>query len=478
MAKKDNLLEFVLDRINHPKYGVLTWERDRGTDVIRKGGKIAKTGEREQIANMWRSLKSATAAAGTKPAPQAGSKIREDIPPNADEISTDEIPDSTRRVEPANASTVYDWVSSFDIKEVQTAIDQIVEYLPEIVEDGEQTHLLRNDVRMLDNLLAALKQRKPDAISKMWNICATNGAAEHLHDEFCAKMAQCSNSSIRSESFGQHVTSPTGVYTSLESWKADCSKYRCDVVESGAGSFHDAYNASTGELVGSWNKEIGWLAEFDSEQGNTTLKSKFSFGDIPEAEFREKSIAQLVQQRNDGTLSSSEFIKQIDQLEDWIVANAPSSTQSEWHLFDESLREYDEDDDDFEVDPEFVQQLTAQYTSGEITFAQFKDKLESAEYTDRSMRRGEMGMYDGDTASGHAAWRREQRDWDMEDEREYRESAIPRKSFRKIAVESAPPDQEQWVQANKQEFTKRYGEKRGTEILYATAWKRHNASQK
>lgn len=40
-------------------------------------------------------------------------------------------------------------------------------------------------------------------------------------------------------------------------------------------------------------------------------------------------------------------------------------------------------------------------------------------------------------------------------------------------VESAPPGMEQWIKDRKPEFKKRYGD-RWQEVLYATAWKRHN----
>ena len=40
--------------------------------------------------------------------------------------------------------------------------------------------------------------------------------------------------------------------------------------------------------------------------------------------------------------------------------------------------------------------------------------------------------------------------------------------------ESTPPGEESWVKANKARFKKEYGDKKGTEVLYGTAWKRHN----
>lgn len=41
-----------------------------------------------------------------------------------------------------------------------------------------------------------------------------------------------------------------------------------------------------------------------------------------------------------------------------------------------------------------------------------------------------------------------------------------------IMLEVAPSDQEEWVKSNKSKFQKEYGKKKGTDILYATAWKR------
>ena len=40
--------------------------------------------------------------------------------------------------------------------------------------------------------------------------------------------------------------------------------------------------------------------------------------------------------------------------------------------------------------------------------------------------------------------------------------------------ESTPPGQESWVKANKARFRKEYGKKKGTEVLYATAWRNKN----
>jgi hypothetical protein len=45
--------------------------------------------------------------------------------------------------------------------------------------------------------------------------------------------------------------------------------------------------------------------------------------------------------------------------------------------------------------------------------------------------------------------------------------------FGRNVKEAAPPDQEEWIKHRKADFKKRYGD-RWEEVLYATAWKRHN----
>jgi ribosomal protein S27E len=42
--------------------------------------------------------------------------------------------------------------------------------------------------------------------------------------------------------------------------------------------------------------------------------------------------------------------------------------------------------------------------------------------------------------------------------------------------EKAPPGMESWVKANKAQFKKEYGKKKGTEMLYKTAWSKYNES--
>lgn len=59
--------------------------------------------------------------------------------------------------------------------------------------------------------------------------------------------------------------------------------------------------------------------------------------------------------------------------------------------------------------------------------------------------------------------------YNMSDEDYYFESALN---------EKAPPGMEDWIKSNKARFKKQYGKDKGEEILYATAWKRHNNKKK
>lgn len=43
-----------------------------------------------------------------------------------------------------------------------------------------------------------------------------------------------------------------------------------------------------------------------------------------------------------------------------------------------------------------------------------------------------------------------------------------------VVNEKAPPGMEDWVKSNKAKFKKEYGDEKGEEVLYATAWKMHN----
>jgi len=73
---------------------------------------------------------------------------------------------------------------------------------------------------------------------------------------------------------------------------------------------------------------------------------------------------------------------------------------------------------DENVDSTDVEELTKLLTAGEIDYAEFRDRLDSLEHTDSSMRQGEMGMQGDDTPAGNRAWDSEKSEWDDYDDNE------------------------------------------------------------
>jgi hypothetical protein len=154
----------------------------------------------------------------------------------------------------------FSWTSSFDVKEIQQAIDSIVEYLGS-TEDEEQVSVLRNDIRVLDNLASALRKGDPEKISKCWEIACSEGSCEHLHKEFVGKMTECTkNKSVRYESLGAFVGEPEEqvVFKEQAEWKERCAKLGLSVKE--GSTFASAYTKG-GDLAGSYNtvSNSGWV---------------------------------------------------------------------------------------------------------------------------------------------------------------------------------------------------------------------------
>lgn len=56
------------------------------------------------------------------------------------------------------------------------------------------------------------------------------------------------------------------------------------------------------------------------------------------------------------------------------------------------------------------------------------------------------------------------------------DGSLSENNIKKLS-EVAPPDQEDWIKKNKERFIKQYGKKKGTEVLYATAWKRSKTDE-
>lgn len=65
------------------------------------------------------------------------------------------------------------------------------------------------------------------------------------------------------------------------------------------------------------------------------------------------------------------------------------------------------------VDPKRIRELADKLENGEITYDEFRSALDKDEYTDYSMRQGEMGNPD---ARSDLAWGREKDEWDQEDQ--------------------------------------------------------------
>lgn len=108
---------------------------------------------------------------------------------------------------------------------------------------------------------------------------------------------------------------------------------------------------------------------------------------------------------------------------------------------------------------------------------------ESDDYTDDSMRQGEMGMIDGDTMSGHRAFDAERGDWDdLDNERDFNEIDFDQDIHEEIdqlmlefadqISEKAPPGMEDVVMKLKKEYP---GEE---EKAFATAWSIYNKKNK
>jgi hypothetical protein len=65
-----------------------------------------------------------------------------------------------------------------------------------------------------------------------------------------------------------------------------------------------------------------------------------------------------------------------------------------------------------EVSVDDVEMLTMKLKSGQLTYDQFREKLDSLEHTDYSMRQGEMGLQGDDTPAGNRHFQADQDDYD------------------------------------------------------------------
>ena len=86
-----------------------------------------------------------------------------------------------------------------------------------------------------------------------------------------------------------------------------------------------------------------------------------------------------------------------------------------------------------------VSELARLYDMGEISFEEFRSKLDDLEYTSNSQQQGEMGWQGNDTPAGNRAFDQEQGDWNQldepfDDEPELAEKSTSQKQARFMAA--------------------------------------------
>lgn len=159
------------------------------------------------------------------------------------------------------ASADFSWISNYDISEVKVAIDKIVDYMPSVSDSTEHLHLLRNDIRILDNLVAALKSKKSAEIERCWTICHTQGCDDHLHDEFVSRM---------NDSIAKTKRNAKGdVTTSERAWIDECIRLGLTVKGE---QVKQAVN-ERGDMMAGWSRGIGWVYQPLTEQEDDALST-------------------------------------------------------------------------------------------------------------------------------------------------------------------------------------------------------------
>jgi hypothetical protein len=155
--------------------------------------------------------------------------------------------------QPEESSPNLDWLSNFDIKEVKNAIDEIVSFLASC-DDDTQIELLRNDIRILDNLATALKSR--ESVDQHWEIATQQGSCEHLHPEFVSKMNSALDTNLVREA---HDKKKAATFSDHKEW-TDAATTREMDIKPGKDGFEGAYCGTSGKLVGMWKNDKGWIA--------------------------------------------------------------------------------------------------------------------------------------------------------------------------------------------------------------------------
>jgi hypothetical protein len=182
-------------------------------------------------------------------------KANEAVVHEADEVDTDDKDKDPRDIEKREPEDLdLDWISKFDLGEIKEAIQKIIDHLSE-TEDEEQIDLLRNDIRILDNLHGALGKKDSQEVKKHWKIAKSEGSAEHLHDEFNRRMDDALESKSMREGYVAEEEE-RNTYKTKSKWDKAARQFRVKAT----GNSTTAYCKDTGEMMGRWSGEKGWLA--------------------------------------------------------------------------------------------------------------------------------------------------------------------------------------------------------------------------
>lgn len=172
----------------------------------------------------------------------------EEFDQDVDTTDSEEDPRDIEKEVPSELDL--DWISKFDLGEIKEAIQKIIDHLSS-TEDEEQIELLRNDIRILDNLHNALGKKDGTTVDKYWKIAKDEGSHEHLHPEFAKRMDDATALvSVKEGYVAENVT-----FKDKTKWDKAAKKYR---VKS-TGKSETAFCKETGAMMGRWAGEKGWL---------------------------------------------------------------------------------------------------------------------------------------------------------------------------------------------------------------------------
>lgn len=155
-------------------------------------------------------------------------------------------------------------------------------------------------------------------------------------------------------------------------------------------------------------------------------------------------------------------------LSEAALPNDDISTEDEYSSDEEldSLDSFD-DVDDNEISRMSASELKRKFQNGEINYdSLLKYLMGSDQETDEFDDLDQLDTDDLDDV--------DDLDNDIEDNPRIQRTTSGEQD-EQYMQESAPPGEEDWIRKMKPEFVKRYGKRKGMDVLYATAWKRHSA---